>query len=99
MLKGKEANLNVTRSIGGAIVVDNLDSRVIVFIDRSGLLLSVPEFMKNEAKVLRNLGRCIGSNELSFCGALCTYRLSARAVGYYTTSQATAITSRGATLT
>ena len=48
VLECKIPDLYMTRVISGSTVIDNLDCRVIVFIDGCRLSLSVSQLMKNE---------------------------------------------------
>jgi len=88
----------MTRVISRSIVIDNLDHRVIVLADGSRLKLSVSQFMKNEVQVFCDFSGSICGNKFSFCGALCTNRLCARATSHNTTGQTAPIVSHGATL-
>jgi len=52
MLKCKISDFNMTRAISGSTVIDNLDRRIVVFIDGGRLSLSVTQFMKDETQYL-----------------------------------------------
>jgi len=74
----KMSDLCVKRSMSLLIVICNLDGRVIVFTDGSGLSLSAPGFMKNKAEKFCDLCGRVSCDELSLCGTRCTDTLSAR---------------------
>ena len=57
VLKCEKSDLDVARSFSGATVIDNLDRRIIIFVDRSGCALSVTQFMKDESEILGHLRR------------------------------------------
>jgi len=72
MRQCKLSDFYMTRAISGSTMVDNLDRRIVVFVDRSGLGLSVPQFMKNESQIFGDFHGSISSYEFGFRGALCT---------------------------
>ena len=72
MLKCKISDFYMTRAISGSTVIDNLDCGIVVFVDGSGLSLSVPQFMKNESQIFGDFYGSISSYEFGFCGALGT---------------------------
>jgi len=80
MLKCKISDFYMTRAISGSTVIDNLDRGIVVFVDRSGLSLSVPQFMKNESQIFGDFHGSISSDEFGFCRALCTDGLRTRAM-------------------
>ena len=82
MLKGKISDFYMTRAISRSIVIDDLDRRVIVLIDGSGLRLGVAKFMKYESEILRDLCSSIGSDEFCFGRTLRTDGLSVRSICY-----------------
>ena len=86
MLKCKISDFYMTRAISWSVVIDDLDRRVIVLIDGSGLRLGVAKLMKDEAEILRDLCSSIGSDEFCFSRALRTDGLSARSVCYNSSS-------------
>ena len=86
MLKCKISDFYMTRAISRSIVIDDLDRRVIVLIDRSGLRLGVAKFMKYEAEILCDLCSSIGGDEFCFGRALRTDGLSARSIRYNSSS-------------
>jgi len=91
MLECKVSDFDMSRAISRSTMIDNLDRRIIVFVDGCGLSLSVPQFVKNETQILGDFRGCISSNEFGFRGALCTNRLSARAISHNTTSKTSSI--------
>jgi len=99
MLKCKVSDLDISRVISGSTMIDDLDRRIVVLIDGCRLSLSVPQFVKNESQILGDLRGCISSYELGFRGALCTDRLSARAISHDITSQTTSVSHCGTMLT
>jgi len=99
MLKCKISDLDMTRAISGSTVVDDLDRRIVVFVDGSRLGLSVPQLVKNESQTFGDSCCGIGSNEFGFCGTLRTDGLCARTISHNTTSQTTSISRSRATLT
>jgi len=72
MPKCKISHFYMTRAISGSTVIDNLDCGIVVFVDGSGLSLSVPQFMKNESQIFGDFYGSISSYEFGFCGALGT---------------------------
>jgi len=66
MLKCKIPDFDMTRAISGSTVIDNLDRRIVVFIDGSRLRLSAPQFMKNESQIVGDFCGSISSNEFGF---------------------------------
>jgi len=99
MLKCKISDFDMTRAISGSTVVDDLDRGIVVFVDGSGLSLSVPQFMKNESQTFGNFCCGIRSDEFSLCRAMCTDGLCARAIGYDKTGQTTSVSRCRTTLT
>jgi len=99
MLKCKVSDLNMSRAISGSTMIDNLDPGIVVLVDGWRLSLSAPQFMKNETQTLGDLRGWISSYEFSFRGALCTDRLSARAISHNTTGQTTSVSRCRTTLT
>jgi len=89
----------MTRAISGSTVIDNLDRRIVVFVDGSGLSLSVPQFVKNESQIFGDLWSSISSDEFVFHGALCTDGLRARVTGHDTTCQTSSVSRRRTMLT
>ena len=86
MLKCKISDFYMTRAISWSVVIDDLDRRVIVLIDGSGLRLGVAKLMKDEAEILRDLCSSVGSDEFRFSRALRTDRLSGRSACYNSSS-------------
>ena len=99
MLKRKVSDFDMSRTISGSTVIDDLDGGIVIFIDGCKLSLSVPQFVKNEMQTLGDFGSRISSYEFGFRGALCTDRLSARAIGHDTTGQTTSVSRCRTTLT
>jgi len=99
MLKCKVSDLDMSRTISGSTMIDDLDRRIVVLVNGCRLSLSVSQFVKNETQILGDLCGCIGSYEFGFRGALCTDRLSARAICHNTTSQTTSVSRCRTTLT
>ena len=73
ILDGKMLNLNMTRTFSGDTVVDHIDSRHVVFVERGWTNLRVSDFQEDGTQVLGVLGCCDGSNKFGF-SASCIYR-------------------------
>jgi len=70
MLQCKISDFDMTRTIGGTIVIDNTDRRVNVFVDGSRLILSVSQFMKNETQIFCDFRGSVCGDKFGFRGAL-----------------------------
>jgi len=75
----------MTRAISGSTMVDDLDCRIVVFLDGGRLSLSVTQFMKNETQVFGDFGGSICRNEFGLRGALRTDGLCARTICHNST--------------
>jgi len=91
MLKCKVSDFDMSRVISGSTIIANLDRGIVVFVDGCRLCLSVPQLVKNETQILGDFCGCISCYEFGFRGALCTDRLSARAISHDTTGQTTSV--------
>jgi len=91
MLKSKVSDFDMWRAISGSTMIDDLDGGIVIFIDGCRLSLSASQFGKNETQILGDFCGRISSYEFSFRGALCTDRLSARAIDHDTTGQTTSV--------
>ena len=87
MLKCKLSDFDMSRAISGSTMIDDLDRGIVIFVDGCRLCLSVPQSVKNETQMFGDFRGCISSYEFGFRGALCTDRLSARAISHDTTGQ------------
>jgi len=99
MLKCEIPDFNMTRAISGSTVVDNLDRRIVVFVDGCRLSLSVSQFVKNESQVFGDFCGSIGCYKFSFRGALRTNGLCTRTISHDTTGQTTSVPCSRLTLT
>jgi len=91
MLKCKISDFDMSRAISGSTMIDDLDRGIVVFVDGCRLCLSVPQFVKNETQIFGDFCSSISGYEFGFHGALCTDRLSARAICHDTTGHATSV--------
>jgi len=98
MLQCKISDFYMTRAISGSTVLDNLDRQVVVFVDGSGLSLSVTQFMKNKSQTFGDFCGSICGYEFCFRGTLRTDMLCARTISHDTTGQATSTPCCRATL-
>ena len=73
VLKCEVPNFDVTRAISRSVVIDDLDSRIVVFVNGCRLRLSITQLVKNESKVLGDFRSCIGSDQLCLSLTLSTY--------------------------
>ena len=99
VLKAKITDLDVTRSISGATMIDNLDRRIVVFVDRCSRRLGETKLCKDKAEVFGDFGCRVGRNKFSLSGALGSNGLSFGAIGNCSASKTAGISTSGAALT
>ena len=93
LLKGKVTDVNMARSFGGPVVVDNLDGGIIVNPNWCGIRLSVPKVMKNRSKILDDFSNGGTGDEFRFSRTGGCERLCLGAISDDTSSKGTTITS------
>ena len=59
-------DINMTRAFSRDTVVDHIDSRHIVFIERSGAILWVSKFQEDSTQLFGMFGHCDSGKKLSF---------------------------------
>ncbi len=69
ILDGKVLDINVARALGRDLRVDHVDSRHIVFVDRSRTSLRKAKLAQDSAKVASMLGGDNSSEKFRFGGA------------------------------
>ena len=69
ILDCKEPDINMTRPFSRFIGIDNINCRLVIFIDGCWTFLWKPEFAKDRSEKASSLGGRNSSNEFSFSGA------------------------------
>ena len=72
ILDGKVLNINVAGALSRNTSVDHLDSRLVVFVDRSRVMLGKTQLFQNSTEVFGMLRSKNSSKELSFSRAGCS---------------------------
>ena len=80
VLNGKVLDINMTRTFGGDTVADHIDSRHIVFIERSGDILRVSKFQEDGTQIFGVFCSCNTGKKLSFGAGGSSGGLSFRAI-------------------
>ena len=97
MLEAEVSNFDVAGAVSGAIMVDNLDGGVIVFIKGSRRVLFVAEFQKDEPEIFDQFAAGAAGDKFGFGRTLCHDGLRFRAVGDGATREHTCVACSGVT--
>ena len=80
----KELGINTTGSFSWNNGVQNINIRIIVFINWNGTVPGKPKFLKHRTQKPSSLVSSYSSNQICFCGTQSIYRFSFRPLNNFT---------------